>query len=131
MNILRDAAHLQTQLRLFDSLVETRHTILKLRPTLRQHWIALTVAYHLNGNLSEAKRTLEHYEKMEGQAIEKINKKIKEKEIKEVYIIGPLEPVTQMENKEPEGNNKISVSIFGIDNTLDIFIRMIEQIIAE
>ncbi|KAF8067854.1 NMDA receptor-regulated protein 1-domain-containing protein [Lyophyllum atratum] len=64
LNILRDAAQLQTQLRLFDALVETRHTLLRIRPTLRQHWIALAVAYHLNGNLVEARKTLEHYERM-------------------------------------------------------------------
>ncbi|KAG5716214.1 N-alpha-acetyltransferase 16, NatA auxiliary subunit [Termitomyces sp. T112] len=63
LNILRDAAQLQTQLRLFDALVETRHTLLRIRPSLRQHWIALAVAYHLNGNLSEARKTLEHYER--------------------------------------------------------------------
>ncbi|THH29718.1 hypothetical protein EUX98_g4478 [Antrodiella citrinella] len=62
MNILRDAAHLQTQLRLFDGLVETRHTLLKLRPNLRQNWIGLAVAYHLNGSLKDAKQVLEHYE---------------------------------------------------------------------
>ncbi|KAJ7057790.1 NMDA receptor-regulated protein 1-domain-containing protein [Mycena amicta] len=62
LNILRDAAHLQTQLRIYDGLVETRHTLLKTRPNLRQHWVALAVAYHLNGNLSEAKKVLEHYE---------------------------------------------------------------------
>ncbi|PFH47386.1 hypothetical protein AMATHDRAFT_152156 [Amanita thiersii Skay4041] len=64
LNILRDAAQLQTQLRLFDALVETRHTILRLRPNLRQNWIGLAVAYHLNGNLQEAKDTLEHYQKI-------------------------------------------------------------------
>lgn len=62
MNILRDAAHLQTQLRQFDGLVDTRHTLLKIRPNLRSNWIGLAVAYHLNGNLPETKKTLEHYE---------------------------------------------------------------------
>ncbi|OCH91292.1 NMDA receptor-regulated protein 1a [Obba rivulosa] len=62
LNILRDAAHLQTQLRIFDGLVETRHTLLKLRPALRQNWIGLVVAYHLNGNLKEARTVLENYE---------------------------------------------------------------------
>ncbi|KAJ6486930.1 NMDA receptor-regulated protein 1-domain-containing protein [Mycena sanguinolenta] len=62
LNILRDAAQLQTQLRIFDGLVETRHTLLKIRPAMRQHWVALAVAYHLNGNLSEAKKVLEVYE---------------------------------------------------------------------
>jgi tetratricopeptide (TPR) repeat protein len=52
----------QTQLRIFDGLVETRHTLLKIRPNMRQHWIALAVAYHLNGNLADAKKILEHYQ---------------------------------------------------------------------
>ncbi|TFY67170.1 hypothetical protein EVJ58_g1798 [Rhodofomes roseus] len=62
LNILRDSAHLQTQLRLYDGLVDTRHTLLRLRPTLRQNWIGLAVAYHLSGNLSEARKVLEQYE---------------------------------------------------------------------
>ena len=63
MNILRDAAHLQTQLRSFDGLVDTRFLLLKLRPNLRQNWIGLALAYHLNGNLGEAKTVLEKYER--------------------------------------------------------------------
>ncbi|KAI0341366.1 N-terminal acetyltransferase A, auxiliary subunit [Trametopsis cervina] len=62
MNILRDAAHLQTQLRQYDGLVETRHALLRIRPNLRSNWIGLAVAYHLHGNLVEAKKVLEHYE---------------------------------------------------------------------
>ncbi|KAJ2925092.1 hypothetical protein H1R20_g11994, partial [Candolleomyces eurysporus] len=62
LNILRDSANLQTHLRLFDSLVETRYTLLRLRPNLRQHWVALSVAHYLNGNLKEAKQVLENYE---------------------------------------------------------------------
>ncbi|PPQ74960.1 hypothetical protein CVT24_010284 [Panaeolus cyanescens] len=61
INLLRDSAQLQTQLRLFDNLVETRHHLLRLRPNLRQNWVALAVAYHLNGNLDEAKRVIEQY----------------------------------------------------------------------
>ncbi|KAF8639266.1 hypothetical protein AX16_010338 [Volvariella volvacea WC 439] len=64
MNILRDAAQLQTQLRLYDSLVETRFTILRLRPNVRQNWTAYAVAQHLNGNLAEAKRVLVQYQKL-------------------------------------------------------------------
>ncbi|KAI8986666.1 NMDA receptor-regulated protein 1a [Trametes punicea] len=64
MNILRDAAHLQTQLRHYDALVETRHTLLRLRPQLRQNWIALAVAYTLSGNLIEAKHVLEQFERI-------------------------------------------------------------------
>ncbi|KAI0659393.1 NMDA receptor-regulated protein 1a [Cubamyces menziesii] len=64
INILRDAAHLQTQLRHYDALVETRHTLLRLRPQLRQNWIALAVAYTLIGNLTEAKHVLEQFERI-------------------------------------------------------------------
>ncbi|KAG2003328.1 NMDA receptor-regulated protein 1a [Coprinopsis cinerea AmutBmut pab1-1] len=63
LNILRDAAHLQTQLRLYENLVETRWTLLRLRPNLRQNWVALSVAHYLNGNHAEARKVLEHYEK--------------------------------------------------------------------
>ncbi|TRM60398.1 NMDA receptor-regulated protein 1-domain-containing protein [Schizophyllum amplum] len=63
LNLLRDAAQLQTQLRQYDSLVETRLTILRTRPHLRQHWVALAVAHHLNGDLEDAKKVLEHYER--------------------------------------------------------------------
>ncbi|KAF7323856.1 hypothetical protein MKEN_00606900 [Mycena kentingensis (nom. inval.)] len=62
LNILRDAAHLQTQIRNYDGLVESRHALLRIRPNVRQHWVALAVAYHLNGNLAEAKNVLEKYE---------------------------------------------------------------------
>ncbi|KAF8328455.1 NMDA receptor-regulated protein 1a [Cantharellus anzutake] len=62
LNILRDAAHMQTQLRHFDQLVETRQTLLKYRANLRQSWIALALAYHLNGKLDFAKKVLEQYE---------------------------------------------------------------------
>ncbi len=63
LNILRDAAHLQTQLRLYDGLIDIRFLLLKLRPNLRQNWIGLALAYHLNGNLAEAKIVLEQYER--------------------------------------------------------------------
>ncbi len=62
MNILRDAAHLQMQLRHYDGLIDTRFLLLKLRPNLRQNWIGLALAYHLNGSLPEARRVLEQYE---------------------------------------------------------------------
>ena len=63
MNLLNDAANLQTHLRLYDNLQDTRHAILKIRPNLRRNWVALAVAYHLNGNLPETLSVLEHYER--------------------------------------------------------------------
>lgn len=63
LNILRDSAQLQTQLRMYDGLVETRLNLLRLRPNLRQHWIGLAVAHCLNNNLDEALRVIEHYQR--------------------------------------------------------------------
>jgi tetratricopeptide (TPR) repeat protein len=62
MNLLRDTSNLQTHLRMYDALVESRLAILRVRPNMRQHWVGLAGAYHLNGNLEEAKKTLETYE---------------------------------------------------------------------
>ncbi|CAE7222157.1 unnamed protein product [Rhizoctonia solani] len=64
MNILRDAAQLQMQLRQFDQLVQTRHTLLSLRPTMRQSWVALAVAYQMNGDLEKADKVLVNYKSM-------------------------------------------------------------------
>ncbi|KAH7345734.1 NMDA receptor-regulated protein 1-domain-containing protein [Rhizoctonia solani] len=64
MNILRDAAQLQMQLRQFDHLVQTRHTLLALRPTMRQSWVALAVAYQMNGDLERADKVLVSYKSM-------------------------------------------------------------------
>jgi N-alpha-acetyltransferase 15/16, NatA auxiliary subunit len=61
MNILRDAATLQAQLRHFDGLEQTRLTVLKLRMTLRQNWIALAVAYALNNNWVACQKLLDEF----------------------------------------------------------------------
>lgn len=62
ITLVRDAATLQAHLRQYDALVDSRLTLLKLRPNLRQHWAALAVAYHLNDDLEEADKILRHYE---------------------------------------------------------------------
>ncbi|QRV81902.1 NMDA receptor-regulated protein [Ceratobasidium sp. AG-Ba] len=64
LNILRDAAQLQMQLRLYDQLVQTRHTLLELRPTMRQSWVALAVAYQISGDLENADKVLNNYKAM-------------------------------------------------------------------
>ncbi|KAG9124964.1 hypothetical protein FRC07_009530, partial [Ceratobasidium sp. 392] len=64
MNILRDAAQLQMQLRYYDQLVQTRHTLLELRPTMRQSWVALAVAYQISGDLEKADKVLGNYKSM-------------------------------------------------------------------
>lgn len=61
MNIIRDAAQLQLQLRQYDGLQETRLTLLKLRPFVRTGWLGLAVAYRLNGNAQEARKVLKQY----------------------------------------------------------------------
>lgn len=59
---MRDAATIQAHLRQYDALVDSRLTLLKLRPNVRQSWVALAVAYHLNGDLVEAEKIVSHYE---------------------------------------------------------------------
>ncbi|KIO28822.1 hypothetical protein M407DRAFT_229424 [Tulasnella calospora MUT 4182] len=61
INILRDSAQLQVQLRQYEPLQETRLALLKLRPNVRLGWVGLTVAYHLNNKLSEARTVLQQY----------------------------------------------------------------------
>ncbi|KAG8970736.1 hypothetical protein FRC03_004118 [Tulasnella sp. 419] len=61
INILRDAAQLQLQLRNYDGLQETRLTLLKLRPNLRLSWIGLAVAYQLRKQPAEACNVIEQY----------------------------------------------------------------------
>ncbi|EJD39130.1 N-terminal acetyltransferase A, auxiliary subunit [Auricularia subglabra TFB-10046 SS5] len=62
LNLLRDAASLQVQLRLFDALQETRWTLLRLRPNTRANWAALAVASHLGRNFEQADKVLTTYE---------------------------------------------------------------------
>ncbi|KLO11388.1 N-terminal acetyltransferase A, auxiliary subunit [Schizopora paradoxa] len=64
ISLLQDAATLQTHLRNYEALQDTRELILKLRPNHRRHWILLALAYHLNGNPSDARKVLESYQKM-------------------------------------------------------------------
>ncbi|KAG8885365.1 hypothetical protein FRB97_001440 [Tulasnella sp. 331] len=61
VNIIRDSAQLQLQLRHYDGLRETRLALLKLRPFVRTGWIGLAVAYRLNGNLQGARQVLKQY----------------------------------------------------------------------
>ncbi|KAM7189518.1 N-alpha-acetyltransferase 15, NatA auxiliary subunit [Rhypophila sp. PSN 637] len=63
LQIQRDLANLQVQVRDYDGYVQSRFVMLKARPQIRQNWTALAVAYHLEGNLEQAETTLTTYEK--------------------------------------------------------------------
>ena len=60
--IQRDLAMLQMQMRDYVGYVQSRRTMLQVRPALRSNWTALAIAQHLNGDLVEAERTLTTYE---------------------------------------------------------------------
>lgn len=62
LNIVRDLALLQCQIRDFEGYIESRRKMMQERPQLRQNWTALAVAYHLSGNLAEAENILKTYE---------------------------------------------------------------------
>lgn len=62
VNLLRESAFLQLQLRNYPPMVENRLVLLRSQPSLRINWIGLAVAHHLAGNGDGAVRVLEGYE---------------------------------------------------------------------
>ncbi|KAN0060410.1 hypothetical protein ACQY0O_007740 [Thecaphora frezii] len=62
INLLRESAFMNLQLRNYPPLIEARLTILKMQPHLRMNWVGLAVAHHLAGSLDEAERVLTSYE---------------------------------------------------------------------
>ncbi|KAK8216168.1 N-alpha-acetyltransferase-like protein 15 [Phyllosticta capitalensis] len=62
VQIQRDLATLQIQVRDYNGYIESRKTMVKSRPQIRQNWTALAVAYHLAGDFNAAIETLERYE---------------------------------------------------------------------
>ena len=62
IQMLRDLATIQAQLSSFASLVETRLAMVRLAPTNRTFWIALSVAYYLNGEVENALQVVDKFE---------------------------------------------------------------------
>ena len=62
VQIQRDLALLQIQMRDYSGYVQSRRTMLQARPQLRHNWTALAVAHHLAGSLSAAENVLKTYE---------------------------------------------------------------------
>ncbi len=61
LQILRDLAQLQVQMRDMAGFVETRYSLLQLKPANRAHWIAFAVAHHLEKNYEVAVQVLDAY----------------------------------------------------------------------
>ncbi|KAI9656742.1 MAG: hypothetical protein M1821_003381 [Bathelium mastoideum] len=62
IQIQRDLALLQVQMRDFQGYIQSRKTMLQQRPQIRQNWTALAVAHHLAGELQDAEKILSTYE---------------------------------------------------------------------
>ncbi|KAG2439621.1 hypothetical protein HXX76_004973 [Chlamydomonas incerta] len=62
IQILRDLALLQIQLRDLPGFVDTRHALLTAKPSNRSHWITFAVAHHMNGNHELAVEVLNQFE---------------------------------------------------------------------
>lgn len=62
VQIQRDLALLQVQMRDYPGFVQSRNQMLQSKPALRQNWTALAVALHLNGDLDKAEDVLQKYE---------------------------------------------------------------------
>ncbi|EFJ53230.1 hypothetical protein VOLCADRAFT_55571 [Volvox carteri f. nagariensis] len=63
IQILRDLALLQIQMRDLQGFVDTRHQLLTLKPSNRSHWITFAVAHHMNGNHELAVQVLDQFER--------------------------------------------------------------------
>ncbi|KAI0146476.1 tetratricopeptide [Pestalotiopsis sp. NC0098] len=62
VQIQRDLAFLQVQMRDYQGYIQSRSSMLQARPQLRQNWTALAVAHHLAGELEQAEKILTTYE---------------------------------------------------------------------
>ena len=61
-NILRDLALLQIQMRDYAGYLESRRTMLKQRPQVRQNWTGVAIAHHLLGEYKLAENILTTFE---------------------------------------------------------------------
>jgi N-alpha-acetyltransferase 15/16, NatA auxiliary subunit len=62
VQIQRDLAFLQIQMRDYQGYIQSRSSMLQARPQARQNWTALAVAHHLAGDLAQAEKVLTTYE---------------------------------------------------------------------
>jgi tetratricopeptide (TPR) repeat protein len=62
LNILRDLALLQMQMRDYKGYIDARRILLTKKSTLRQNWTAVAVGHHLLGNYQTAENILQKYE---------------------------------------------------------------------
>ena len=62
VQIQRDLALLQVQMRDYQGFVQSRRAMLQARPSFRQNWTAMAIAQHLSGDLAAAENTLNTYE---------------------------------------------------------------------
>ncbi|KAF2223038.1 NMDA receptor-regulated protein 1-domain-containing protein [Elsinoe ampelina] len=62
VQIQRDLALLQVQMRDFPGFVASRKAMLQARPGVRQNWTAMAIAQHLSGDLGGAETTLTTFE---------------------------------------------------------------------
>lgn len=62
VQIQRDLAFLQIQMRDYQGYIQSRASMLQARPQARQNWTALAVAHHLAGDLAQAEKVLTTYE---------------------------------------------------------------------
>ncbi|KAJ2727073.1 hypothetical protein GGI07_000191 [Coemansia sp. Benny D115] len=62
ISMLRDLATMQTHMRQYDRLIETRQKITKLYPLYPSYWLGLAVAYQMSGKFAQALKTIVAHE---------------------------------------------------------------------
>ncbi|KAI9202793.1 NMDA receptor-regulated protein 1-domain-containing protein [Polychytrium aggregatum] len=70
IQILRDYSLLQLQMRNYETLKDSRLSLIQLRSSNRLFWVGLAIAYHLLGNYDRAIDVLTTYEQCDAGAIE-------------------------------------------------------------
>eukprot|EP00127_Corallochytrium_limacisporum_P000367 Clim_evm62s11 gene=Clim_evmTU62s11 len=86
INILRDLAYLQIQIRDEVGVKDTAHRLLELRPQQRANWLRLAISYHLLGRHSMAIKILEQYEKIQASENQSNNKADYEESELQMYM---------------------------------------------
>jgi len=62
VQIQRDLALLQVQMRDYEGFIASRKAMLQARPSIRQNWTAMAIAHHLAGDFAAAEQILTTYE---------------------------------------------------------------------
>jgi tetratricopeptide (TPR) repeat protein len=74
LNVTRDLALLQVQLRDTEGFEETRRQMLLMKPNVNNHWLGYAVAAHVNKNHQKALSVLKSFKETAGDSMKRLEK---------------------------------------------------------